>query len=206
VRTRASRGIFPLITLPVLILHGALDKNTRPSGFAKTYLATQRILADSTTISLTDDAEPSRVGEPVTFTAFVAANSTSATGYPSGTVQFAVDGSNVGAPVMIDAKGRATWETSRLKMGTHRVTASYLPGADSVFLPSARVEKIHMVRRCPCADEHEHINMRSGLGVTDRVLECKIRALGPTSAHSPPDALLSLDTGDKQIKKPVGIG
>jgi hypothetical protein len=129
---------------------------TGNAGFAKTYLATQRILADSTTISLTDDAQPSQVGERVTFTAFVAANSTRATGYPSGTVQFAVDGSNVGAPVMIDAKGRATWETSGLKVGMHRVTASYLPGTDSVFLPSVSVEKIHIVRRCPCADEHEH--------------------------------------------------
>jgi hypothetical protein len=119
-------------------------------GFAKTYLLTQRLLADSTTTSLTDDADPSQAGEWVTFTAFVAPRYAAATGVPSGTVQFAVDGANAGGPVKVDAKGRATLETSRLKVGTHRVTAGYVPGADSVFLPSKSLERIHKVVRCFC--------------------------------------------------------
>jgi Bacterial Ig-like domain (group 3) len=119
-------------------------------GFAQTYLDTQRTLADATTVSLTDDADPSQVGEWVAFTAYVAANSTPAMGFPSGTVQFTVDGSKVGEPIKVDAKGRAMWQTSQLKVGEHRVAASYVPGADTVFLPSASVEKIHVVRRCPC--------------------------------------------------------
>jgi hypothetical protein len=130
-------------------------KATGKLGFAKTYLATQRILSDSTTTSLTDDADPLQAGEWVTFTAIVLADSSTATGPPSGTVQFAVDGSNAGEPVKVDAKGRATWETSRLKVGTHRVTASYVPGADSTFLPSSSVEKVHVVRRCNCEKDHE---------------------------------------------------
>jgi hypothetical protein len=124
-------------------------------GFAKTYLDTQRVLADSTSTSLTDDPHRSQAGEWVTFTAFVAPNSTTATGTPSGTVQFAVDGSTAGEPVTVDARGRATWETSRLKVGTHRVTASYVPGADSTFLPSTSVETLHVVRRCHCEADHE---------------------------------------------------
>jgi hypothetical protein len=128
---------------------------TGHTGFAKTYLVSQRMLADSTTISLTDDPEPSQFGEPVTFTAFVAANGTPAAAIPSGTVQFAVDGSNVGAPVTVDSRGRATWETSLLKVGTHRVTASYLPGAESRTLPGTSVEKLHTVKRCSCDADHE---------------------------------------------------
>lgn len=124
-------------------------------GFAKTYLTTQRILADSTTISLTDDPEPSQFGEPVTFTAFVASNGAEAAGFPSGTVQFAVDGASVGAPVTVDSKGRATWETSRLKVGTHRVTASFVPSGDSAFLPSTSIEKLHVVRRCHCGEDRD---------------------------------------------------
>jgi hypothetical protein len=124
-------------------------------GFATTYLTTQRILADSTTTSLTDDADPSQAGEWVTFTAIVVANSPTATGVPSGTVQFAVDGANVGEPVMVNAKGRAKWETSQLKVGTHRITASYLPGTDSVFLPSASLEKLQIVKRCFCDADHK---------------------------------------------------
>jgi len=119
---------------------------TGNTDFARTYLVTQRILTDSTTISLTDDAEPSQVGESVTFTAFVAANGSAATGIPSGTLQFAVDGSNVGEPVKVDATGRATWGTSRLKVGTHPVTARYVPSADTLFLPSTSLEKLHTIR------------------------------------------------------------
>ena len=124
--------------------------------FAKTYLRTQRIQANSTAISLTDDPNPSLAGEWVAFTAYVAPNSSAAAGFPSGTVQFAVDGSNVGEPVKVDAKGRATLETSRLRVGANRVTASYAPGADSSFLPSTSLEKIHEVKRCFCDAEHDH--------------------------------------------------
>lgn len=123
--------------------------------FARTYLRTQRVLADSTTVGLTGDPEPSQVGETVTFTAFVAASGAGVKGFPSGTVQFAVDGSNVGEPITVDAKGRAIWETSRLKVGGHRVTASYVPSADSTFLPSTSPEKLQVVRRCHCDAERE---------------------------------------------------
>jgi hypothetical protein len=125
-------------------------------GFATTYLTTQRILADSTTTSLTDDPDPSQAGEWVTFTAIVVANSSTAAGPPSGTVQFAVDGSNAGQPVTVEARGRAKWETSRLKVGTHRITASYVPGTDSTFLPSTSLEKLQTVRRCHCDADREH--------------------------------------------------
>ena len=82
--------------------------------------------------------------------------SSSTTGFPSGSVQFSVDGANAGEPVKIDARGRATWETSRLKVGTHRVAASYAPSADVQFLPSASPEKLHTVNRCPCGAAPEH--------------------------------------------------
>ena len=124
-------------------------------GFAKTYLVTQRTLASSTTTSLTDSVDPSQVGEWVTFTAFVAPYSTAAPGVPSGTVQFTVDGANASEPIIVDAKGRAAWETSRLKVGASRVTAAYTPGVDSAFLPSASLTKIHEVGRCSCEGPHE---------------------------------------------------
>lgn len=130
-------------------------RTTGNTGFATTYLVTQRILEDSTTISLTDDPEPSQLGEPVTFAAFVSANGPEAIERPSGTVQFAVDGMSVGAPVTLDAKGRATWETTGLRIGKHQVIATYAPGADSPFLPSTSGAKIHIVKRCPCG-EREH--------------------------------------------------
>lgn len=126
--------------------------------FAKTYQTTQRVLADSTTTSLLADADPSQVGEWVTFTAVVVANSASARSIPSGTVQFYVDGVSAGTPVALNAKGRAAWSTSNLKVGKHKVTASYMPAQDSMFLPSTSLEKLQSVKRCFCEAENEHKN------------------------------------------------
>ena len=124
--------------------------------FAKTYLTTQRILADSTTTSLLDDADPSQAGEWVTFTAVVVGNSATSTSTPSGTVQFAVDGVSAGEPVNLNARGRAIWATSQLKVGKHKVTASYTPAGDSMYLPSTSLEKLQTVKRCFCEAEREH--------------------------------------------------
>jgi hypothetical protein len=68
-------------------------------------------VADSTITSLIADANPTQAGEWITFNAIVVANSLTPAGTPSWTVQFAVDGSNVGLPINVDAKGRATWDT-----------------------------------------------------------------------------------------------
>jgi hypothetical protein len=124
--------------------------------FAKGYLATQRILTDSTTVSVAEDSDASRVGEWVNFTAYVVANAATPSGAPSGTVQFALDGSNIGAPVPVDAKGRARWETSQLRVGKHRIAATYAPGPDTSFLPSNSAEKLHVVTRCRCDDDRKY--------------------------------------------------
>lgn len=123
-------------------------------GFATTYLYTQRILRDSTTTNLADSPERSQLGELVTFTAFVAANGPESMGRPSGSVQFSVDGRNVGGPVPLDSRGRATWETTTLKVGKHKILATYDPGADSMFLPSS-IEQTHIVNRCACGDRYK---------------------------------------------------
>jgi hypothetical protein len=120
------------------------------TGFAKTYLETQRIQNDSTKTRVTDDENPTQVGEWVTFTATVAPNDLDKKGVPTGTVEFMVDGAKAGAPIKLDVQGRARWETSRLKAGEHRVTASYTPSPSSQFLASSSPEEIHVVIRCLC--------------------------------------------------------
>jgi hypothetical protein len=124
--------------------------------FAKGYVATQRLLAYSTTTSLTADTDPTQIGEWATFTASVVANSSVAVGVPSGSVQFAVDGVNVGTPIPLNSKGGAIWTTSQIKAGTHRVTASYIPSAESVFLPSTSLDKLQTVKRCFCEADREY--------------------------------------------------
>src|SRR6185312_14867694 len=67
-------------------------------GFAKTYLLSQKILAGSTTTTVSDDNDPTRPQETVTFTATVARNMIVARrgATPVGVVQFTLDGENAG--------------------------------------------------------------------------------------------------------------
>ena len=115
-------------------------------GFAQTYLLAQRIHADLTMITLGAHADTTQVGERVRLTARVAPSAVASERVPSGAVQFSVDGSKLGELVELDAKGRAVWEASGLKVGSHRVAVRYVPAKGSMFLPSASVEKIHTVK------------------------------------------------------------
>ena len=79
------------------------------------------VTAAPATVGVTSSDNPSAAGEAVTFTATVSGSA----GTPSGSVQFAFDGSPVGGPVALDGSGVATTTTSALTVGTHSVTATY---------------------------------------------------------------------------------
>jgi Bacterial Ig-like domain (group 3) len=120
-------------------------------GFAKTYLLSQRMRIGATRTTVAENENPTQVGEWVTFTSTVAA--LNGKGHPTGTVQFILDGAKVEGPVKLDSNSHATWETTRLKVGTHRIAASFIPSKDSVFLGSSSLEKLHTVKRCSCESE-----------------------------------------------------
>ncbi len=130
------------------------DKNTHANcvfdvqvtgnlGFAKTYALSHQVLTGSTAITVTDDKNPTKMEEPVTFTAIVTALGK---GIPAGTVQFMVDGYKAGEPMNLDGKGHATWKTAALKPGRHKVSATYTPGQHGEFMPSSSADHIHVVR------------------------------------------------------------
>ena len=85
--------------------------------------------AAPTLTAVASSANPSTYGSTVSFTATV----TSAGGTPTGTVQFAVDGSLFGGPVPLAGESASSRSVSMLAVGTHAVTADYLPGAASLF-------------------------------------------------------------------------
>ena len=117
---------------------------TGNQGFAKTYLASQRIQKYSTTTTLSADKNPTRMEEPVTFTAIVKLAAGKAV--PTGVVEFTVDGQRAGEPVRLNESGYAVWRTASLKPGRHKVTASYIPTPNSEFLASTSPELEHTVR------------------------------------------------------------
>jgi len=59
--------------------------------FAKVYHFSQRIQLDSTTTTVSDEEDPTQVGEWATFTAVVTPDSPTAKGLPTGSVQFFID-------------------------------------------------------------------------------------------------------------------
>jgi hypothetical protein len=85
----------------------------------------------ATTTTLTSSANPSGVGNSVTFTATVAP--TSGTGTPTGTVTF-LDGTTTLGTGTLNGSGVATFGTSSLTAGSHSITARYQ--GDSNFTTS----------------------------------------------------------------------
>ena len=95
------------------------------TGFAETYLRSQKIRAGLTSIMVRDDKDPSRPKEAVTFTATVARHATitrpgpdgkGALAVPAGAVQFMLDGSKAGGPIKLDPRGQARWQVSNLSL------------------------------------------------------------------------------------------
>jgi large repetitive protein len=89
--------------------------------------------AAATTTTVASSRNPSNTGEAVTFTATVAAVPP-ASGTPTGTVQFRVNGSNFGAPVSLANGSGTSAATSTLAAGNHNVDALY--GGSAGFSPS----------------------------------------------------------------------
>jgi hypothetical protein len=82
----------------------------------------------ATTTTLTSSANPSNVGQAVTFTATV----TSSGGTPTGTVTFKDGGTVIGTATL--AAGTASFTTSSLAVGTHGISTSY--GGAATFAAS----------------------------------------------------------------------
>ena len=98
------------------------DNSLNISGSMQTISLIGTAIAVNTTTTVASPANPSTYMGSVTFTATVAPVSGSAV--PSGTVQFKIDGSNVGGPVTLSS-GSATYTTSTLAAGTHSIVAVY---------------------------------------------------------------------------------
>ena len=100
--------------------------------------------ADAATSVNTSSANPSVFGQAVTFTALVTAMPPGA-GTPTGTVQFSVDGVNLGGPATLSFGVATSPTTSSLTVGTHTVTASY--SGDGNFTGSASPSMTQFVNK-----------------------------------------------------------
>lgn len=92
-----------------------------PSGASLTQTVAQAGLS-VTTATLASSANPSNVGQPVTFTVTVKSAGTPVT---SGTVTIMDNGNQIAGPVVLDAQGQVSVTTSSLAAGAHNLQAVY---------------------------------------------------------------------------------
>ncbi|MBI3409508.1 MAG: Ig-like domain repeat protein [Planctomycetes bacterium] len=86
--------------------------------------ASQQLVQDGTTATVTSTPNPSIVGQSVTFTATITAADAGA-GVPAGTVTFTEGAVTLAANVAVDATGHASFSTSTLTIGSHTITATF---------------------------------------------------------------------------------
>jgi YVTN family beta-propeller protein len=98
----------------------------------------QTVLPGPTTTTLSSTAEPSVHGQAGAVTATVASGS--GQGTPTGTVTFAVDGSQL-PPVALSA-GKASMKLASLAVGTHSITAAYSGDANHSSSTSAALTQV----------------------------------------------------------------
>ncbi|GAA3547628.1 beta strand repeat-containing protein [Nocardioides daeguensis] len=85
-----------------------------------TVIAGTAVVATTTTLS--SSAQPSTYGEPVSFRATVTADGDT----PAGTVQFSVDGHDVGGPVTVEDGVAVSAAVATMQPGDHTVIASFV--------------------------------------------------------------------------------
>jgi hypothetical protein len=90
---------------------------------------TQSVLQAHTTTALLSSANPSGPGQDVSFTAVISPVAPG-TGTPGGTVRFAVDGSDVGGPVVVAGGVAESQPIPSPGVGSHTVTARYSGAAN----------------------------------------------------------------------------
>jgi autotransporter-associated beta strand protein len=95
----------------------------------------------STTTTLSSLANPSVFGQTLSFTALV---KSTATGTPTGSVSFTVDG-GAAVPETVNGSGQAVLPNINLAVGTHTVTASY--SGDGTFAPSSAAPLSQVVKQ-----------------------------------------------------------
>jgi hypothetical protein len=101
----------------------------------------QKVQKLSTTTTLASSANPSTSGEPVTFTATVSVNSPGS-GPAAGSVNF-MDGSTLLGTVTLDSTGTATFTTSTLSVGNHRIKAVYTGSSQDASSSALLVQTVN---------------------------------------------------------------
>ncbi|MCX6877463.1 MAG: Ig-like domain-containing protein [Verrucomicrobia bacterium] len=117
---------------PYLLMTDPVDVTVAITGTTQWQGTLTRLLPAATQTALTASANPSPLGNSVTFTATVQSGGVTAAS-ATGNIVFQVDGSDVSTNAI--ANGAASYTTSSLTLGTHTVTAVY--SGDAAYIGSS---------------------------------------------------------------------
>ena len=98
-------------------------------------------------VALTSSDSPSLTGELITFAVVV--NPIGDTQAPTGTVQFQIDGVNLGAPVTLADDEATSVPVTSLTAGTHTITAVYSGNATYPAETVSLTQTVENLSRCP---------------------------------------------------------
>ncbi len=117
---------------------------TGDSGFAKTYLLTQRVQTGTTETTVAVNKDTTNYGDSVNITATVSPKFSRKNALLNGSVEFTADGEKLGK-VKLDGDGRAVLTTTSLKVGRHQIVAMFLPDSGSTAFSSSSLNMTHTV-------------------------------------------------------------
>lgn len=146
----------------------------------------QKVQRAQTSTVLTSSVNPSQSGQGVRFTATVSPVAPGA-GTPSGTVQFTVNGANLGAPVALTDGAALSGAFTSLSPGTYRIGANY--SGDGRFVASTGV-----------------LDQGNGQNVVKGVTSMTLESGNPVAEHGEAVAFTATVTAEAPATgKPTGV-
>jgi len=152
------------------------------------------------TVSLTPNANPSVLGQPVTLTATVTPVAP-ATGTPTGTVTFIDTGNQLGTVTLLG--GVATFTTGTLSVGTHAISASY--SGDATYQPYFSPSLPEVISRIP---SFVTVTSSSTTAVVSQIVTftAQITPYPPSGVNAPTGSVTFFDGSNQIGAGPVSSG
>jgi FtsP/CotA-like multicopper oxidase with cupredoxin domain len=119
---------------------------TGDESFAKNYLIAQELRLRATAVQIVSNKPRTRPGEKLVVTATVLPR-TQSKKVPTGSITFIIDSKPVKPPIKLDKHGRAGFTVANLKLGEHKIRATYSGGGECQYHPSSSPNLLHTVTR-----------------------------------------------------------
>ncbi|MGB8983275.1 MAG: Ig-like domain repeat protein, partial [Anaerolineales bacterium] len=195
-----ATGTFQASGAGTAIIYAKVDNdNTAP---VSSNVLALTVSPANTTTTLASSANPSMVGQAVTFTANVAGEYGNTPTVPTGNVQF-FDGATSLGTRAVDATGQATLTTAALTAGSHTITATYL--GDANFNGSTSPGLTQVVNASPTVTNVSS-TIANGAYSAGEIIPITVTFSMPVTVTGVPQLTLETGTTDRVVNYSSGSG